>query len=70
MFTVQQLYLIAEACVTEKEYLEKTERRGIPTAIHVANITAVRSIALEKAQELQKAELTKAKEDEAKRKAE
>lgn len=62
MFNVQELNLIAEACLTEKKFLESVEARGIPTASMLASITAIRAKALEKAQELQRAEQAKAKE--------
>ncbi len=67
MFTVQELNLIAEACMTEKKFLESVEARGIATAIHIANIAAVRAKAMEKANELLKSELAKAKQEESPR---
>mgnify|MGYP001577501430 FL=1 len=70
MFNVQELNLIAESCLTEKKFLESVEARGIPTANLIASVTAIRAKAMEKAQELQRAELAKAKAEEASSKSE
>ena len=67
MFNVQELNLIAESCLTEKKFLESVEARGIPTANLIASVTAIRAKAMEKAQELQRAELAKVKQEESKR---
>lgn len=67
MFTVTELQLIAEACLTEKKFLESVETRGIPTAQHIANITALRAKAVELANNQSKAELAAAKEKEDKK---
>lgn len=64
MFTVNELQLIAEACLTEKKFLESVEARGIPISQLIADVCALRAKAIEAANNQLKAELTMAKEKE------